>query len=118
MIDVEADNLAGATFATLTIAVTGATAGPPSNLSYSENPVTVYRGARVFDVPSSSGDEVMFYSVSPPLPAGLLLDPRSGVISGTAEAVGSATYVVTAYNAEGSTSVNLAITIRRCGRNC
>jgi hypothetical protein len=108
---VQADNPAGDAFATLTIAVTRTGGGPPTNLSYLENPATYCPGDGVFNAPSSSGDEVMFYSVSPPLPAGLLLDPRSGVISGTAEVPGSATYDVTAYNAEGSTSVSLTVTI-------
>jgi Putative Ig domain len=116
---VAATNPAGVTYATLTIAVTAAGGGPPSNLTYSENAATYYTGDSVWNVPSSSGGEVMFYSVSPPLPTGLLLEPRSGVIYGTPTVrTPTAPYVVTAYNGEGSTSVSLSITILRCGRNC
>jgi hypothetical protein len=51
------------------------------------------------------------YSVIPALPAGLTLDPASGVISGTPVAASSGTYNVTASNAAGAATAALTIVI-------
>jgi len=52
------------------------------------------------------------YSISPALPAGLLLNTGTGVISGTpSAAAASAIYTVTATNAGGSTSTALTIVV-------
>ena len=61
--------------------------------------------------PSVSGT-VTGYSVSPALPAGLTLDPTSGVISGT-PLVGSpaTTYVITASNAGGTATVAVTLLV-------
>jgi len=51
------------------------------------------------------------YTIDKPLPAGLVFDPQTGIISGTPTTVSSPTnYTVTAYNADGSstTIVNIA----------
>jgi Putative Ig domain len=61
--------------------------------------------------PSISGT-VTEYSVSPALPAGLRLDPTSGVISGTPHAASSATtYTVTASNGTGATTAALTFAV-------
>src|SRR6266481_6006474 len=52
------------------------------------------------------------YSVSPALPAGLTLDPTSGVISGTPVAVSSGTYTVTASDAAGAATAALTLVIQ------
>jgi hypothetical protein len=86
---------------------------PPSNLTYSTNPALYNDGTPIpFNLPSSSGGTVASYSVSPPLPAGLSLNPLTGVISGTpTAAAATATYTVTATNVVGSTTASLSITV-------
>ena len=61
--------------------------------------------------PTDSGT-VTGYSVSPALPAGLTLDPTSGVISGTPVAVSSGTYTVTASDAAGAATAALTLVIQ------
>ena len=52
------------------------------------------------------------YSVSPPLPDGLVLDPVTGAITGTPAALATAsTYTVTAANPSASTTVGLGLTV-------
>jgi hypothetical protein len=56
---------------------------------------------------------VASYIVSPSLPAGLSIDPSTGIISGTPSVLKSiATYIVTARNAAGSDTARLVITVR------
>lgn len=87
---------------------------PPSGLSYSVFPAPVYSTGMAItpNVPAVSGT-VTRYSVSPPLPAGLLLDTVTGVISGTPTAPAAPeNYTITASNAAGgSTSAVLNITV-------
>jgi hypothetical protein len=55
---------------------------------------------------------VASYSVSPGLPVGLTLNTITGVINGTPTAVtATASYIVTASNASGSTTASLSITV-------
>src|SRR5690606_29064617 len=62
--------------------------------------------------PTSAGGAVTSWQVTPELPAGLSLDPQSGVVSGTPENVApETTYVITASNSGGSTSTELRITV-------
>jgi hypothetical protein len=61
--------------------------------------------------PSVSGT-VTRYSVSPALPAGLTLNPTSGVISGTPLAASpQATYVITAANAGGRATIAVTLLV-------
>ncbi len=54
-----------------------------------------------------------FYSISPPLPSGLSFDQNTGIISGTPTTISDATdYTVTAYNADGSSSFPVNITVQ------
>ena len=56
--------------------------------------------------------ERVAYRIRPSLPSGLVIDPQTGVISGTATVVSPSTnYTITAYNSVGSRSANLNITI-------
>lgn len=85
----------------------------PTNLTYSSNPATYQKDtAIVANTPSHGGGVVETYSVSPALPAGLTLDTKSGVITGT-PTVGAATtsYTVKATNTAGNTTVSLSITV-------
>jgi hypothetical protein len=55
---------------------------------------------------------VTSYSVSPSLPAGLMLDTTSGAIAGTPTTVtAAASYAITARNTSGSTSYDLSIAV-------
>ncbi|HMK72944.1 MAG TPA: putative Ig domain-containing protein, partial [Myxococcaceae bacterium] len=85
----------------------------PTNLSYSTSSAVYIKGSAIApNTPSSGGGAVASYAVAPALPAGLSLDTTTGIIRGTPSAVTPATsYVVTATNAGGSTTVSLSITI-------
>ena len=85
----------------------------PASLSYSVNPATyVLNQLITANAPTSSGGAVDTYSISPALPAGLSLNPSTGVISGTPIALASAAnYTVTGSNSYGSAvaTLNLAV---------
>lgn len=89
-------------------------AAPPANLTYAVNPVVATKGVALApDRPSSTGGPVASYGVTPALPAGLALDPASGIVSGTPTALApSAAYVVTATNSGGSTTATLTLTVQ------
>jgi hypothetical protein len=83
---------------------------PPSGLSYPA-PASIDVGAAVQWSPTVTGN-VSAYAVAPALPGGLALDAASGVISGAATAAAdSASYVVTASNAGGSTTATLTFAV-------
>ncbi|MGO9829695.1 MAG: putative Ig domain-containing protein [Myxococcaceae bacterium] len=86
---------------------------PPSNLAYSTNPAVYIEGTTIpANTPTTSGGKPTAFTVSPALPAGLTLDPVSGVITGTPTAVtAAAAYTVTASNAAGGATVSLTITV-------
>ena len=84
---------------------------PPLDLAYADIDVLV--GQTADDVPSSSGGNIADYSISPPLPAGLQLNPASGVIEGAPTVAASpAIYTVTGINAAGSVRASLRIEVR------
>lgn len=63
-------------------------------------------------VPTSSGGPVESYSIAPPLPSGLALDPVSGIIAGTPVALAvPTTHIITATNATASATAAIAITV-------
>lgn len=84
----------------------------PSQLSYA-TPVGLVRTQAMTSLsPSSIGGTVISYTVVPALPAGLLLNPTTGVISGTPTAVmAQATYTITATNTGGSSSFGAVIRV-------
>lgn len=85
---------------------------PPSALTFSPNSQTVRQGQAISSMtPSSSGGAVVSYTISPALPAGLSMDPTTGVISGTltAKMSGSVTYTITAKNTGGSTTSEITL---------
>ncbi|TNF24192.1 MAG: hypothetical protein EP329_25475, partial [Deltaproteobacteria bacterium] len=62
--------------------------------------------------PTDSGGAVARYAVSPDLPAGLSLDARTGIITGTPTSVtAAATYTVTATNAAGAGQATLDLAV-------
>jgi PKD repeat protein len=90
-----------------------AQAQAPIRLVYPADPVVYSRGVAIqANTPYSTGGLITSYRVNPALPAGLALDPATGVISGTPEAVAAtASYEVTGSNSAGSTSVTLSLTV-------
>lgn len=107
---VVAANAGGSAMAVLSITVQGPA---PTALAYPTNPAVYVRGSAITpNVPTHTGGDVTRYTVSPALPAGLTLDPATGVLSGTPTAnTATAIYTVTASNLYGSSSIGLSITI-------
>ncbi|MDR3669735.1 MAG: putative Ig domain-containing protein [Holophaga sp.] len=85
----------------------------PSRVVYSAEPAVYTRGAAINpNIPYVSGGAITTYRVAPALPAGLSLDPASGIISGTPTAAKPATeYTITGSNGAGSTSVTLSLAV-------
>jgi hypothetical protein len=85
---------------------------PPSSLSYTPSTTNAVVGTAIGNLVPSVTGTVTNYSVSPTLPAGLSIDPNTGVISGTPSAAALAdTYTVTASNAGGSTTATVTISV-------
>lgn len=83
----------------------------PNGLSYS-TPNTFTKGIFKALNPTVSGGEVASYSVSPNLPAGISLNTKTGVISGTPRGVSAANeYTVTATNIAGSATAKITIAV-------
>lgn len=106
---VTATNTGGSKTATVVITVNDVV---PSALSYTTPNVFTKGTAITFLNPTVSGGTVVSYSVNPALPAGLSLNPITGVVSGTPTAVTAvANYVITATNTGGSTTVTVSIKV-------
>ncbi|MGF6300437.1 MULTISPECIES: Ig domain-containing protein [Paraburkholderia] len=90
------------------------TQGPPAGMTERDEYVVYAEGQEIVpDTPSSSGGTITHYSVSPPLPAGLSLNPQTGAITGTPTTVSNATvYTVTGTNAAGSTTTLVEIEVK------
>ena len=85
----------------------------PQNLAYATNPAVYTKGVAVPpNVPSHGGGTVSGYAISPALPAGLVLDPGTGSLTGTPGSVApAASYTVIATNASGSTTAALSLMV-------
>lgn len=102
---VEASNEAGGTSVVLTF---GITAPKPDGLTYPTAADDYVVGKEMTIEPSLECGVCASFSVSPDLPAGISLDSKTGVISGTpSAAVDQQTYKVSASNLAGSTDVEL-----------
>jgi PKD repeat protein len=105
---VTAKNAAGTTTVSLSITVIA----PPSGFSYKHNPATYVVGTPITPDTAVVTGPVDSFTVSPTLPAGLLFDVSTGIISGTpVAAVAAANYAVTARNIAGAATVSLSITV-------
>ncbi|NDE18628.1 hypothetical protein EBZ80_27370, partial [bacterium] len=93
--------------------VTVAALNPPAGLSYSPSAIIGTVGQSISPLaPTVGGGTVTAYSVSPDLPSGLSINPSTGTISGTPSSVSSsASYTVTASNADGSTTASVSVTV-------
>ena len=89
----------------------------PQALNYASDPSVYTRGVAIAaNTPFCTGGQPTGYRIHPALPAGLALDPASGIISGTPAGVSArATYQVTASNSGGSATASLTITVNDQG---
>jgi Bacterial Ig-like domain (group 3)/Fibronectin type III domain/Putative Ig domain len=109
---VTAGNNSGTASTSITFGVLAALAAP-DGLTYLCSTCTFTVGQAINPLnPNSTGGKIGAYSVSPALPAGLTLDPLTGIISGTpTNALTPTTFTITGGNSAGSTSTALSITI-------
>jgi len=85
---------------------------PPAGLSYPAKTLTFYQGLAIQTQSPAVTGAVQAYAVSPALPAGLVLDPLLGTLTGTPTALASvANYTVTATNSGGNTTAVLNIAV-------
>jgi hypothetical protein len=87
-------------------------ASAPTGLSYSSSSINATAGTAIASLnPTVTGSGIT-YSIDPALPSGLLLNPTTGVISGTPSVTAvSAIYTVTATNVGGSITTDLTIVV-------
>lgn len=106
---ITAKNEEGQAQTTITFAVARA---PPKNLGYPEAQ-PVYAKARPVQIfPTVEGD-VNEFKIEPALPAGLELDPKTGIISGIpTSTVDETPYVITAENETGSITKTLPLSVQ------
>jgi hypothetical protein len=92
----------------------GVTSAPPAGLAERDSSVVYAQGIAIIpDTLSNRGGAITQCSVSPPLPAGLVLDPQTCAITGTPTTVSNDTvYTVTGSNAAGSASTRLEIEVK------
>jgi len=106
---VTATNLTGSTTAAFTIEVKDAV---PSALSYSTPNVYAVGTSIATLYPTNSGGVITNYTISPSLPGGLVLNPVTGVISGTPSlALATTTFTISGTNSGGSTSTTISIRV-------
>ncbi|MBC7605712.1 MAG: putative Ig domain-containing protein, partial [Burkholderiales bacterium] len=111
---IAATNSGGSTSFDLVIVVNDVA---PNSLVY-PNPNVFVLGSPISDIFPSFVGVVTGYIVAPTLPAGLVLNFETGVISGTPTVISAtATYTVTAVNSGGSTSFDLIITVNDLAPN-
>ncbi|MBI1946278.1 MAG: Ig-like domain-containing protein, partial [Deltaproteobacteria bacterium] len=99
------------------IAVRVIAARPPTGLTFGASRVFT-AGVAIADItPTSTGGFITDYQAVPPLPRGLTLEERTGVISGTPTVAQAATeHVITGTNLAGSTTAVLELEVR-CERD-
>ncbi len=84
----------------------------PTSLSYKFSVSTYRRREEILPNEPTPGGRIDSYSISPPLPAGLVLNPTTGHITGAARASSDGVaYTVMATNTGGSVSTTLVITV-------
>ncbi len=87
------------------------TLAPPSGLSYT-SPNVYTTGVTITNLNPTVTGTVTNYTISPSLPAGLVINAITGIISGTPNSASPiTTYTVTASNTSGSVTANVIITV-------
>jgi PQQ-like domain/Putative Ig domain len=105
---VTATNSGGSTSFSLSIAVVIAA---PSGLSY-PSPQNYIQGTPIVPLSPTVTGSVTGYAATPALPAGLSINPSTGVISGTPTAVtAQGNYQITASNSSGSATFPLSLSV-------
>jgi uncharacterized repeat protein (TIGR01451 family) len=107
---ITATNTGGDATTTVTIVVNDII---PSSVAYSPNSFTLTKDSSMTaTTPTASGGPVVTWTVSPTLPAGIVIDSSTGELSGTPTAVtSSAVYTVTATNTGGSDTTTVTIVV-------
>jgi N-acetylneuraminic acid mutarotase len=110
---VTAANAGGSTTARLQIEVRQ-TPAAPAGLAYRDlAPVYTVGEGIAPNTPTSSGGPISRYEVTPPLPAGLALNPQTGGSEGTPTTTApAADHVVIGSNAAGSVAVTLRVAVQ------
>lgn len=86
----------------------------PATISYGVSILAFEKGLSTTSfTPTTTGGTPTTYTLNDDLPAGLNIDPTSGVISGTPTAVESKVLQVTASNTTGSTTLNIVVSVRK-----
>ena len=82
----------------------------PANLTYAAKMLMATVGVAIAPDTDTVAGSSATYSAMPTLPAGLVLDPSTGIISGTATVAAPTTnYVITATNSAGSTTATISL---------
>ena len=107
---ITATNTAGTSSKTFTLTTTLAL--PAFTLSQSTISVFFYKDISSYSI-ASTGGLIASYSISPTIPAGLVFDTTTGLLSGKPTKITDATdYTITATNATGSSSKTLNLTTK------
>ena len=109
---IDASNAAGSESIKVEIEVKPEAVAPES-LSYLNTTVIYTTNAPIIpDTPIATGGEIIQYSISPALPAGLHFDPQTGIISGTPTAASPpAVYTITGSNSVDSVEIQFTIEV-------
>lgn len=85
---------------------------PPTALSYSSASSTYPLNSAITPNPPTFTGTATLFSVFPPLPAGLVIDPSTGIISGTpTRPITDGEFTITASNGSSSTTATITITV-------
>ena len=107
---VTATNSGGSATFTLLLTVID---NPPLLLSYSDpSPIYEKDSEIIENTPTNTGGDIVSYTISPDLPAGVNMDTITGVISGTpTELLAELEYTITGINSGGSVTVTLPLIV-------
>ncbi|KNB41281.1 hypothetical protein JH06_5544, partial [Blastocystis sp. subtype 4] len=89
------------------------------NFTY-DSPITLFKNVEMSEVIPQNGDGYMNFRINPSLPVGIVLDPHTGWISGTATSESAAqTYTITATKISGgdvTATISLSVSICTGGK--
>ena len=89
------------------------------NFTY-DSPITVFKDVEMSEVIPQNGDRYMNFRINPSLPAGIVLDPHTGWISGTATSESTTqTYTITATKISGgdvTDTISLSVSVCTGGK--